>query len=55
MIVLPEELDAEYPAQARICLLLDNHSAHISKETQAYLSLHPQRFEVLLHAEARIE
>jgi hypothetical protein len=26
-------------------LLLDNLSAHISKETQAWLSLHPQRFE----------
>jgi len=39
------KLDAEYPAQARIRLLLDNHSAHISRETQTYLSLHPQRFE----------
>ncbi len=44
-IALLGKLDAEYPAQARIRLLLDNHSAHISKETQAYLSLHPQRFE----------
>jgi transposase len=44
-IVLLTKLDAEYPAQARIRLLLDNHSAHISKETQAYLRLHPQRFE----------
>jgi len=34
-----------YPAQALIRLLLDDHSAHISKETQAYLSLHPRRFE----------
>ena len=39
------KLDAGYPAQARIRLLLDNHSAHISKETQTYLSLHPQRFD----------
>ena len=39
------KLDAEYPARARIRLLLDNHSAHISKETKAYLTLHPQRFE----------
>ena len=38
-------MDNEYPAQARIRLLLDNHSAHISKETQAYLKVHPQRFE----------
>jgi transposase len=44
-IALLTKLDAEYPAQARIRLLLDNHSAHISKETQAYLRLHPQRFE----------
>src|SRR6195256_2886022 len=39
------KLDGHYPAQARIRLLLDNHSAHISKETQTYLSLHPQRFD----------
>ena len=44
-IALLAKLNSEYPAQARIRLLLDNHSAHISKETQAYLSLHPQRFE----------
>ena len=39
------KLDAGYPPQIRIRILLDNHSAHISKETRAYLSLHPQRFE----------
>ena len=39
------KLDAAYPPQIRIRLLLDNHSAHISKETQAWLTLHPQRFE----------
>ena len=44
-IALLGKLDAEYPAQAKIRVLLDNHSAHISKETQAYLGLHPQRFE----------
>lgn len=44
-IALLGKLDAEYPAQTRIRLLLDNHSAHISKETQAYLNLHPLRFE----------
>ncbi len=26
-------------------MVLDNHSAHISKETQAYLKKHPDRFE----------
>ena len=44
-IALLSKIDAEYPAHLKIRLLLDNHSAHISKETKAYLSLHPQRFE----------
>jgi transposase len=44
-IALLGKLDASYPAQARIRLLLDNHSAHTSKETQNWLNLHPQRFE----------
>jgi transposase len=44
-IALLGKLDENYPPQTRIRLLLDNHSAHISKETRAWLSLHPQRFE----------
>jgi transposase len=44
-IALLGKLDESYPAQVRIRLLLDNHSAHISKETQAWLKLSPQRFE----------
>lgn len=44
-IALLEKLDANYPPATRIRLLLDNHSAHISKQTKAYLDLHPQRFE----------
>jgi transposase len=44
-IALLGKLDAAYPLQTRIRLLLDNHSAHISKETQSWLNLHPQRFE----------
>jgi transposase len=44
-IRLLSKLDEGYPPQTRIRLLLDNHSAHISKETQGWLSLHPQRFE----------
>jgi transposase len=44
-IALLGKLHDSYPAHARIRLLLDNHSAHISKETQAWLNLHPQRFE----------
>jgi transposase len=44
-IALLGKLNETYPVQIRIRLLLDNHSAHISKETQAWLSLHPNRFE----------
>jgi len=39
------KLDVSYAPQTRIRLLLDNHSVHISKQTQAYLQLHPQRFD----------
>ena len=39
-------LDAAYPASTAIKLLLDNHSAHISRETQAWLAAQPAgRFE----------
>ena len=44
-IALLGKLDQGYSPQTRIRLLLDNHSAHTSKETQAWLKLHPQRFE----------
>ncbi len=37
--------DAHYPAGARIQPVLDNHSAHISKETRAFLATLPNRFE----------
>lgn len=37
--------NAHYPAGARIRLVLDNHSAHISKETRAFLGTLPNRFE----------
>jgi transposase len=37
--------DARYPAGARIRIVLDNHSAHISKETRAFLATLPNRFE----------
>jgi transposase len=39
------KLDAAYPTAQRLRLILDNHSAHISKETQAYLATRPQRFQ----------
>jgi len=39
-------LDAAYPASTAIKLILDNHSAHISKETKAWLATRPaRRFE----------
>ena len=38
-------LDAYYPPEAIIRVVLDNHSAHISKETLAYLATRPGRFE----------
>jgi transposase len=43
-IQLLKELDARYPAPAVIRLILDNHSAHISKETRAFLATKPNRF-----------
>ena len=42
-------LDAGYPAHTAIKLILDNHSAHISKETKAWLANQPAgRFEFTL-------
>jgi transposase len=39
-------LDAAYPARTAIKLILDNHSAHISKETRSWLATRPSgRFE----------
>ena len=38
-------LDAYYPAEASLHIVLDNHSAHISKETREYLATAPNRFE----------
>ena len=39
------KLDAKYPQQDTLRLVLDNHSAHTSKETQKYLATKPGRFE----------
>jgi transposase len=36
-----KRLDAAYPAGTAIKLILDNHSAHISKETRAWLDARP--------------
>ena len=35
-------LDAAYPADTGIKLILDNHSAHISKETKAWVAAQPE-------------
>jgi transposase len=37
--------DSHYPAEARIRIVLDNHSAHISKQTRSFLATLPNRFE----------
>jgi len=37
-------VDAFYPPETTIRLVLDNHSAHTSKETRAYLATRPNRF-----------
>lgn len=37
--------DGHYPAGARIRIVLDNHSAHISKQTRSFLATLPNRFE----------
>ena len=44
-IDLLKRLDTNYPANAIIRVVLDNHSSHISKETMAYLATRPGRFE----------
>src|SRR6202022_3526323 len=47
-IALLKDLDTWYPADCTIRLVLDNHSAHISKETRAFLATHPNRFQYVL-------
>lgn len=40
-------IDAYYPDDITIRMILDNHSAHISKETRKYLATVPNRFEFI--------
>ncbi len=47
-------LDAAYPASTAIKLILDNHSAHISRETRAWLDTGRQAASTYLHAQARL-
>jgi DDE superfamily endonuclease len=42
------DLDAWYPQHCTIRIVLDNHSAHISQETRAFLAAHPNRFQYIL-------
>ena len=48
LIALLRDLDAYYPKDCTLRLILDNHSAHLSKETQAYLATRPNRFKYVL-------
>jgi transposase len=43
-ISLLKEMDTYYPSKSTIRIILDNHSAHISKETMNYLATRPGRF-----------
>ena len=47
-IALLKDLDSYYPAECTIRLILDNHSAHISKETRTFLATKPNRFKYVL-------
>jgi transposase len=40
-------LDETYPNNFKIKIILDNHSAHISKETRLYLNTKPNRYEFI--------
>jgi transposase len=42
-----KKLDAAYPESHKIKVILDNHSAHISKETRKFLATKPNRFEFI--------
>ena len=47
-IALLKDLDHYYPADCTIRIILDNHSAHISKETRTFLASRPNRFQYVL-------
>ena len=47
-IALLKDLDQYYSPNCIVRIILDNHSAHISKETQAYLATRPNRFQYVL-------
>ena len=47
LVAFVRKLDAAYPAGLLICILLDNHSAHRSRETMRYNAIRPDRFELV--------
>jgi hypothetical protein len=47
-VALWKDLDQHYPAGCAIRLILDNHSAHISQQTRAFLATKPNRFKYVL-------
>ncbi len=53
-IELLKDLDARYRADCTIRVVLDNHSSHISKETRAFQTTRPNRFEYVLTPSQRI-
>jgi len=42
-----QQVDAHYPQQTLLRIILDNHSAHTSTETRTYLATVPNRFEFI--------
>jgi transposase len=46
-IAFLQKLDAAYAVGVLICVLLDNHSAHRSRETRRFLATKPGRFEFI--------
>jgi DDE superfamily endonuclease len=47
-VALLKDLDAHYPAESLLRLIMDHHAAHISRETQAFLASRPNRFQYVL-------
>src|SRR5207245_5454083 len=45
LVGLLADLDARYPPEYTIRIILDNHSAHIAKDKQAFLQAHPNCFQ----------
>ncbi len=41
-------VDAQYPAGTKLCVVLDNHSAHILKQARRFLEAVPSRLEFTL-------